>query len=821
MSLIKKNQFLKLSEFYFKAENYDMAKYYLSEVIKVDKNNSKANELMAYIYGNLGEIDICFEYLKIACNGNNSSADALYYLGSLQLKKGFYNEAILSFRKSISRGGEFFEVLHDLATAQSYIGETRLALENFQKCLNFNISSYLLFYNIARSFDELKNFNEAIKYYDKAINLKPDYPEAWLNKGVTLAELKRYKESIEHYDKAISLRPNYPEAWSNKGIVLNVLKQYKDAIAHYDRALNLNPNYAEALINKGITLARLKYFHEAINHYDKAISLKPNYPEAWFNKADALNQLKQYKKALICYDKALDLKPIYPEALIHKGNTLDDLHRYDEAIKNYDKALSISSKHAEAFVGKGVVFNNLKKYEEAVKQYEEALKINPDIEWLLGDLLHLKMKISSWLNFNKNVLNLKNKIIQDQKVTSPFPVLALFDDPYLHQRAARIFAKEEYPVNYDLEKISINQKNKNRKIRIGYFSADFRYHPVSLLTAELFELHDKEIFEIFAFSFGVDDKSDMRSRLINAFDEFFDVREMSDLEIAKLSRELSIDIAVDLGGYTADNRTSIFSYRAAPIQVSYIGYLGTMGNDYYDYLLADKTLIPENLRHYYSEKILYLPSYQVNDRKRPLPKKNLTKNDFGLSENNFVFCCFNDNYKILPATFDSWMNILKVVKDSILFLYANDPITKFNLIKEAEMRGVDGGRIIFGSRVNREEYLSRFQVCDLFLDTFPYNAGATASDALWSGLPIITLKGSSFPSRIASSILTALNLKELITSSKEEYEDLAVKLAFDNSKLANIKLKLKNNSKTSPLFDTPLFVKNIEAAFQNIYKEKF
>jgi predicted O-linked N-acetylglucosamine transferase (SPINDLY family) len=359
----------------------------------------------------------------------------------------------------------------------------------------------------------------------------------------------------------------------------------------------------------------------------------------------------------------------------------------------------------------------------------------------------------------------------------------------------------------------IVKRPASQKIRIGYFSADFRNHAVSLLTAELYELHDKNKFEIIAFSFGVDDKGPMRLRLSQAFNQFIDVCDMSDLEIAKLARDLQIDIAVDLGGHTQDSRTGIFSNRAAPIQISYIGYLGTMGAEYYDYLLADETIIPDELQKFYAEKIVYLPSYQVNDRKRLISDRQFTRQELGLPEHGFVFCCLNNNYKILPATFDGWMRILKIVVGSALWLLEDNEWSRENLKKEAEKQGIAADRLVFAERLPLPEHLARHRQADLFLDTFPCNAGATASDALWTGLPILTRMGRSFASRVAASLLNAIGLPELITNTQEEYEALAIELALNQNKLAEIKLKLANNRLTTPLFDTPLFTKNLETAY--------
>jgi predicted O-linked N-acetylglucosamine transferase (SPINDLY family) len=680
MNLKEKEQSLKLAEHYFRDNNYSFAKQILEKVIKIDINNSKANELLAYIYGNSGEIDISFEMLNVACSQSDCSPEALYYLGSAQLKRGLFDQAIETFTKSILMGGEFFEALHDLATAQAHTGDLNAAINNYQKCLKFGNLSHELFYNIARIYDDLRRYDEAIAHYDKALEIKPDYVEGWTNKGVTLNDLRRYDEAIACYDKALEIKPDYAEAWSNK------------------------------------------------------------------------------------------------------GNTLNELKRYDEAIACY----------------------------------ENALIFNSDIDWTPGYLIHIKMKICSWNLFQKDIERLGEDIRLNKKSIPSFAALSLSDDPSLQKQSSKIFANDKYPPNSALG--PIRKRSKSEKIRVAYFSADFKNHPVSFLTAELFELHDKNQFEVIAFSFGVDDKSAMRLRLTNAFSQFLDVCNMSDLQIAALSRDMGIDIAVDLGGHTANSRTGIFAYRAAPIQVSYIGYLGTLGADYFDYLLADKVIIPEGSREFYSEKIAYLQCYQANDRMRVIADKKFTRHELGLPKDGFIFCSLNNNYKILPDTFDGWIRILKAVEGSVLFLYAENQWVEGNLKKEAESRGFDSGRLMFGQHLPGDQYLARYRVCDLFLDTFPYNAGTTASDALWTGLPVLTMMGQSFASRVAASLLNSIGLPELITNTQEEYEALAIDLALNPNKLTNIKNKLANNRFTTPLFDTPLFTQNLEAAYSEMYE---
>jgi protein O-GlcNAc transferase len=664
-----------------------------------------------------------------------------------------------------------------------------------------------------KSLESLRNYNleSAELYLKQALRLQSNNPHVLRLLGVISAQRGQYSDALKYLNRSLKSLPKNALTLSNIGNVFLMLKEHSNALDSYDKSIRIDSKHHEAWYNKGHALRQLKRFDEAIAHYDKAISLKPDYAEAWLNKGNTLYELKRYDEAIAHYDKAISLKPDYAEAWLNKGASLHELKRYDEAIAHNDKALNLKPDFAQAGSNKGASLLELKRYDEAIAHFDKALSLKPDIDWTFGELLHTKMKICSWSGFEEALENISKKVTLNQKIVNPFVLLALNDDALLHKKASETYIKSKYPLNPALGPILM--RPKSQKIRLGYFSADFRNHAVSFLTAELFELHDKKKYEIFAFSLGRDDKSPIRLRLSQAFSQFIDVNDMSDSEIAELSRNLQIDIAVDLGGYTQDNRTGIFSYRAAPIQASYIGYLGTIAAEYYDYLLADKTIIPEELQKFYSEKIVHLPSYQVNDRKRAISERQFTREELGLPETGFIFCCFNNNYKILPSTFDSWMRILNAVEGSILFLYAENEWSKVNLINEASLRGIDNARLIFGEHIPTEEYLARYRVCDLFLDTFPYNAGITASDALWAGLPVVTFMGQSFASRVAASLLNAVGLPDLVTTNQEDYEVLAIELAKNPKKLADIKLKLAKNRLTNPLFDTPLFTKNLETAY--------
>jgi predicted O-linked N-acetylglucosamine transferase (SPINDLY family) len=487
-----------------------------------------------------------------------------------------------------------------------------------------------------------------------------------------------------------------------------------------------------------------------------------------------------------------------------------------DALASYDKALTLNPNDADACLNRGNALKNLKRLGDALASYDRALALKPDIEFLFGTRLHTKMKLCNWEGFAESVDQLIVDVSQGKLVTEPFVLLGLVDNPDLHLRSSRVYGDKNFKRQDVLGPIT--KRAPIGKIRIGYYSGDFRSHAVSYLMAELFELHDRSRFDVYGFSLSLDQKDEMRQRVSAAFDRIIDVFGMSNREVAKLSRELEIDIAIDLGGYTTDSRTGIFAERAAPIQVSYLGYIGTMGVDYLDYVIADKTVIPPESQSNFTEKVVYLPdSYQVNDSKRKISDRQFTKQELGLPEEGFVFCCFNDNYKVLPTTFDGWMRILKAVEGSVLWLLEDNPAAAANLRKQAELRGVDSKRLIFAHRVPFEDYLARYRAADLMLDTLPYNAGATASDALWANLPVLTHIGKSFVSRMAASLLNAIHLSELITTTQDEYEAKAIELAKHPNRLREIKDKLELNRLTTPLFDTRLFAKHIEAAYVAMY----
>ena len=689
---------------------------------------------------------------------------------------------------------------------------------HLKKALKLEPNNVSTNYNMANALMLKYQHSQALPFHIKAVQLNPD--DYWINTnyGISLSKLNQIEKAEAFFQKAVTINSQLPSGWLNLANCNKELERYSNALSFYDQALSLDPQYIEAWFNKGVTLFELKRYDDALIAYQQTIALQPDHNKAWSNAGSVLNMLKRYEEALACYVKAAELLPQAPEGFVNKGNALRCLKRYDEALENYNRALELIPKSAECMVNKGLVLADLKRYDEAIIAYQNAFTVQPNIDYLLGYLIHTKMLVNDWRQLDEKFNALLNKLNLRKKVIDPFPILSISDSPATHLEGAKIWIHDKYSENLSLPPIP---KVLHKKIRIGYFSADFNeHHPVALLTAELFELHDRDRFEVYAFSLQATQSDDaMRKRLTQSFDHFIEVENQSDLEIATLARKLEIDIAVDLGGHTKNARTGILSYRAAPIQVNYLGYPGTMGATYIDYIVADKTLITTEDQKFYVEKVAYLPnSYMVADSKRVATPMMPIREEYGLPEDRFIFSCFNNSYKFNKRILESWSRILVATNNSILWVSENNPTAIKNLLREFEKLQIEQNRIIFAKRLDsHKDHLARYQLADLFLDTHPYNAHTTAIDALKSGIPVLTQFGGSFSGRVASSLLNTLGMPELITHSAEEYESLAIELASNPNKLQEIKVKLGVNKLNTPLFNAPLFTRHLESLYIQMY----
>jgi protein O-GlcNAc transferase len=636
--------------------------------------------------------------------------------------------------------------------------------------------------NTAHAANARHEFDTAIWWSRQALQLAPGLSEGWFNLGVALGGQGKRAEAIQALEKASATTLGSAEAQNSIGFHFIELDAYPQAELCLERAIALMPAYAFPYVNLGKLRAKQKRRDNAVALFKQAIALQHDLAPAYINLGGILNEQNKRCEAEAACRRGIELDPMSPDAWNNLGLVLLGL-----------------------------------KHREAAECFSKSLELDPKAAYREGYVLYAKLHACDWRTFAEDRQRLVQKIQRGDKVTVPFLLLALTENLDVQRKATEIYSSDEIPESAVLGPIRRRPQGDER-IRIGYFSADFRDHPVSNLMVEVFELQDRSRFELIGFSFSPDPPDEVRQRVSAAFDQFIDIHEKSDLEVAAMSRELGVDIAVDLGGHTQDARTGIFALRAAPVQVSYIGYLGTMGATYFDYLIADKTIVPLERQSCYTEKIAYLPSYQANDSKRRISDRVFTRDELGLPQTGFVFCCFNNNYKITPDIFDVWMKVLQRVAGSVLFLYADNSLASDNLKQEARRRGVDATRLIFAGRIDRTQYLARYRVADLFLDTLPYNAGTTASDALWVGVPVLTCMGESFASRVAASVLKAIDLPELITTTLEEYETLAVELALDPDRLERIKQRLNRNRHTTALFDSPLFTKHLESAFTAMHK---
>ena len=700
--------------------------------------------------------------------------------------------------------------LHEKGKIQDAIGLYLKILEN-------QSNDPQLLFLLGTAYVQIGNIEQGIVKLKESIFIKPKNVFAHSNLGNALKDLKRYDEALASYDKAIKINPDYAEIHNNKGNALKGLKRYDEALASYDKAIKINPDYAFAFNNKGIIFQNLQRYDEALASYDKAIKINPDYYESYNHKGNVLKDLKRYDEALASYDKAIKINPDYAFAFNNKGIIFQNLQRYDEALATYDKAIKINPNYPETYNNKGNILKELKRYDEALTCYEKAIKLKSDFDYMLGKVLNINMFLCNWIEFDSLIKEINNTIVKKSKVIEPFTFLGLIDNPVFLKLSSEKYIKNNF--KKDLEIQSLAKYTNHKKPRIGYFSADFHNHATLHLMMDIFKNHNKSNFDFYGFSFGPQNNDIWNSQVKNYFLKFEDVSNISDKEAAYLSRKLEIDIAIDLKGLTSNSRSGIFSYRAAPIQINYLGYPGTTGADYMDYIIADEVIIPKESSNNYTEKILYLPDcYQPNIKKREISKKSFKRSDFGLPENSFIYCCFNSNYKITPHIFNIWMNILKAVPNSVLWIYKTNETASKNLIKESKAKGVDPKRIIFASYLPNDEHLKRISFADLFLDTFPCNAHTTASDAVRMCVPIVTLIGKSFASRIASSILSCLDMKELITRDEKEYQNLAIDLARHPKKINEIKDRLIDAISSSPLFDSSKFTKNLENIYLQLMK---
>lgn len=656
-----------------------------------------------------------------------------------------------------------------------------------------------------------ENFQAAAELIGAAAEIEPANPFSHYNLGNVLRELGRREDAVASYKHALEIDPDNTATLNNCGAVLFDLGRYDEAIAAYDRAIALEPRKLQAHNNRGNALLAMERYAEALRSYDAALAIDSSHPNALFGRGRTLMNLARKNEALSSFARVLAIEPSHVDARTNRVDILFELRRFDEALVECNRALAIDPGSAALHRRRGDIFYMLGKGAESAAAYDEAFSIDPELEEIEGARLLAKLYVCDWSDFESERRRLEMHVLEGKHAANPFAFLMVAATPREQLICARAYAAKRYPPSK--EPLWNGDQYRHGKLRVGYISGEFRDQATAYLIADLLECHDRSALELYGFSTGHDDNGMMRRRIKEAVHSFFDLAGRSDRDIAAEIRKAEVDILINLNGFFGEARTGVVAYRPSPIQVNYLGYPGTMGADYMDYILADRWVIPEGEQAHYTEQVVYLPdSYQANDRKKLIgdPPSRLA---CGLPEHGFVFSSFNNPYKITPPLFDVWMRLLGRTVGSVLWLLELDKAAKRNLLNEARRRGIGPDRIAFAPFVKLKEHLARGALADLCLDTLPVNAHTTASDALWSGVPVLTCCGSIFAGRVAASLLSAVGLEELITFSLEHYEALALKLACERELRARIRAKLAQNLRTRPLFDTPRLTRHVESAY--------
>lgn len=649
----------------------------------------------------------------------------------------------------------------------------------------------------------------------RALVLKPDSAELLYNRGALLQRLGRNEEALSSFSTALQLRSDYPEALANRGAVFGELGRLEEALADFTTLTVARPALPNAWANQGTALMRLKRFGEALASYNKAISLKGDYIEARRARASLCFQMRKFAEALADIAWILSHHPDDAAAWQLRGDIVAESGRREMAVESYGRAIALRPDLIEALYNRGHHLSALARYDEAVRDYAAVARLDPHYGFVLGHLIFAKLCCCDWKEVEGLRAQMRAGLRDGSLKVQPFHALVLAGSEAEIFTATRAFATSEFPVTTNAPAPRTNAQDR---IRVGYLSANFHDHAVARQMAGAFERHDRFRFAITAFSLGPDDGGDLRKRLAPAFDEFLDMRTWDDERIAQEIRRREIDLLVDLMGFTENSRPGIAARRVAPVQAGFVGYPGTSGGDFIDYLIADPTVVPPDSNPWYSEKIVRLPHcYLPQDISRVVSGDQVSREAAGLPEQGIVFCCFNHSYKIGPEIFDIWMRLLRNVPGSVLWLNNTHPAAQRNLLEEARARDVAPERIIFAPFVASDaEHLARLKAADLFLDTPGYNAHATASDALLAGLPVLTVVGDRFAARVGASLLHAIGMDELIAGDLQQYEKLAMELAREPSRLAAIRRRIAENSRTQPLFDTAGFTRQLEFAYQTI-----
>ncbi|MFO1184249.1 MAG: tetratricopeptide repeat protein [Bauldia sp.] len=653
--------------------------------------------------------------------------------------------------------------------------------------------------------------------YRRVLDIEPGNFDGLHLLGIVRSQQGSYEEAEALIARALAVDPDAAPAWANRGVALTLLKRFPEALTCLDRALSLDPGFANALGNRGDVFLASSQPERALADYDRALALAPKSPDVLFNRGNALRALRRFDEAVIAYERVVALRPAHAAAWANQAKSLLSLGRFQEAIESADTALSIRPDLVPALRARAAALAVLGRAGEAMAAHERLLASGEE-NYALGEAVNFQTANLLWDGLDTRVERIVAGVRSGKAVVTPFTLITLGGTPRDQLKCAVAYAGREYPPA--AEPLWRGERYDHDRVRLAYLSADYYEHATAHLMAGLIERHDRKRFEVTGISFGPSAPSAMRRRIEGAFDRFVDVAAQSDRQTAETIRALEIDIAVDLKGFTRDSRPGILAHRPAPVQVSYLGFPGTMGAPYIDFIVADRVVIPPADRDFYSEEVVYLPdTYQATDDRRPVAGVP-DRASCGLPNDAVIFCAFHNPFKITPAILDIWCRLVRSVEGSVIwFLDRGEGAAHRNLVREAASRGLQPERMRFAKALPQADHLARMSLADLFLDTLPCGAHTTASDALWVGVPVVTCLGETFAGRVGASVLSAIGMPELITSTLHDYERLALRLAWNPQLLRSVKAKLLKNRGETALFNTDRFRTNIEAAYLHMMEQ--
>ncbi|MBF0232811.1 MAG: tetratricopeptide repeat protein [Desulfamplus sp.] len=814
---------------HYNASNFDEAERICNGILHSVPHEDSYN-LVAQIAHKKGEYEKSISLMKKALELNKTSSIYNNNLGNIFFEQRKFSEATEFFKKAVEYKPDFAEAHFNLGLAEIRYGNHEKALPSFQKAIQLRPDICDAYTNIGNIYMNMNKIEAAADFYRKALSLKPLDMVISVNLSLALQSLEEFEQSEKILLDALTYSPDSHELLFNLGNTYQNSENSKKAIESYKRALKIDPNNSKINYNLGTTFMESGEYTNAISCFETTLRLSPENTQAMNNIGMVLYKTGDYESTLKYYQKALSIREDFAEVHNNIGLVYKLLEDKKRSMIHFQRAVEVDPQFAEAFHNLSEIQRESQQYDEAIKNSSKAIELQPDLTPAYTNHAYLLKWLCQWDEYerieNKLDLLVKKELESGKTVgETPFMNLIRVDNPAYNRKVADYFAHnvsekaKNLDLNLSLEKLNAkHKKNIQKKITVGYLSANFRRHPLAHLLANLFRHHNRNDFKINCYSIGPDDGSDYRKRFEEDSDIFRDMLDLNHTQSAQQIFDDKVDILIDLMGYTQGNRLEVAALRPAPIQVRYMGMPGTTGGKLFDYIIVDEIVLPRDQQINYTEKFIYMPhTYQVNDRTKKISDEPVTRKMLNLPEDSFIFCSFNTSYKIDNIVFSAWMDILRQTENSVLWLMPDTDKAGDNMHKVARQHGIDPERIIYTNNISLEKHLARIALADIALDTFAVGGAATTSDALWGGVPVITLLGNRFISRMSASILSAIGLDELVTESIDQYKQLAIRFAKNREELKQLKSKLKHNIQTMPLFDTPDFTQHLERGLKNIW----